>query len=149
MTIPNVTMSWAQHRALCDWCSKPVNSGEEIIKVFFWNAGNPDGKRFYNIKKYYHPDCWMEQGREYLRTHPYISSHKGKDRMEITDEQRAQRNKILKRKAALELRKRNITPDNPRAKVIEAGIDRQISELVVEIALLGGIPTKWIEQKKE
>lgn len=145
MTIPNVTISWCQHQALCDWCPKHIESGQPMIVVFYWNKGSKSHSGF-NTKKYYHPQCWLDQGMDYLKRNPFVSTHKGAKRLDLTPEQKLERNKILRRKGAIEYRRSQIDHSLPNHKAIEAKMNIQIVDLMIEIAPLGGVPKKWLER---
>lgn len=149
MAIPNVTMKWCQTHTKCDWCPKHIESGEPMVFVFFWNKGNQEGKRGFNVKKYYHPDCWVEQGLDYLKRNPYISSHKGRKAIPLTDEERLKRKRLLNRKSSLDQRLRELDPEHKHYGIKRARIQTRIAELIVEIAPVGGVPSKWLEEDKD
>jgi len=64
----------------------------------------------------------------------------------LTPEQKKLRHTIMTRKASIEQRRRNLKPTSKNRLLIEARLDIQIAQLMVEIAPIGGIPKKWIEQ---
>ena len=140
MTIPNVTMTHCQHKAQCEWCPETIECGTPIVTVFFWNRGTPDHKGF-NIKKYYHPNCWVAQGLDYLKMNPYVPYIR-KKKLELTPAQSKQRYSVLRRKAAIDQRKRKL--DGTNNVVAEAILNTKIAELMIEIAPIGGIPKKWL-----
>lgn len=140
--IPNVCMTWCHRTAKCRWCEKPIEAGTPIVRVFFWHKGNPK-ERTLNFTSYFHPKCWIEQGLDYLKRNPYTPYKRGR-KAEISDDQRRQRYLLLRRKAALEQRKRKLKSDFPDRVLVEARIDAQISQIMVEIAKVGGVPKSWI-----
>lgn len=140
--IPNVCMKWCERQAGCKWCDKPIEAGTEIVTVFYWNKG-ADGRKW-NTTQYFHPNCWIEQGLDYLRMNPYIP-HVRKPRMSLTEEERKRRCMLLRRKSAIDQRKKKLKPDNPNRMLIEARIDGKIAELMIEILPIGGIPKKWLD----
>ena len=144
MTIPNVSMSWCQRKAQCGYCPDFIESGTPLVSVFYWNKGTPDHKGF-NSKFYYHPDCWVKQGLDYLGKNPYVPVYKGAKPLPLTPEERARRNILLRRKCSLEQRRRTIPVDSPKRQLLEARLDIKVVELMLEIAPLGGIPKKWLE----
>lgn len=141
MTIPNVTMTWCQHKAQCAHCPRTIKTGTPLVTVFFWNRGT-EAHKGWNIKKYYHPKCWIAQGLDYLKKNPYIPYIR-KKKLELTPEQSKQRYIILRRKAAIDQRKRRLE-GSPNRIAGEASLDGKIAELMVEIAPIGGIPKKWL-----
>ena len=142
MTVSNVSMSWCLRQANCHYCETLVEAGTPLVTVFFWNKGTEEHKGF-NSKFYYHPTCWVNQGLEYLRNNPYVP-YKRTRTLPITQEQRVQRNILLRRKCSLDQRKRNLKMDFPDRVLVEARIDTQIVELMLEIAPIGGIPKRWL-----
>lgn len=147
MTIPNITMTWCQRRAQCEWCPEMIEAGNPIVTVFFWNKGSPDHKGF-NVKRYYHPDCWVAQGLDYLKRNPYVPYVRRK-KLELTPEQSKQRYVILRKKAAIDQRKRNLNGNYPDKLLIEARLNQKITELMMEIAPIGGIPKKWLSTNQQ
>lgn len=140
----DIWFRWANKRATCADCKLPILQGEEEVVVRIWNKGNPD-KRTFNQIFLKHVDCFILAGRDYLKRNPYQPSlgKKRGPKTTLTDEQRTERLKILQRHACLEKRKR---------EAIENGLfDRasrysdQLSELLIQIAPLGGIPQNWVE----
>jgi len=142
MTIPNVTMNHCQRKALCLWCNHHVEAGEPMVTVFFWNRGTPSHKGF-NVKRYYHPQCWVEQGLDYLKRNPYVP-YQRKKKLELTREQSKQRYSLLKSKASIDQRKRNLA-NEPNNEVAMVALNIKIAGLMIEIAPIGGIPKKWLD----
>ncbi len=145
MTIPNVTMTWCQRVAKCEWCPGSIEAGVPLVTVFFWNKGSPEHKGF-NVKKYYHPNCWVEQGLDYLKKNPYVP-YLRKKKLELTLEESKQRYVILKRKSAIDQRKRKLE-DMPGSAIALVILDQKITELMLEIAPIGGIPKRWLTNGK-
>jgi len=137
-TIPNVSIAWCHRVARCKWCENDIVAGTPMVSVFFWNKGNEE-KRGWNSKYYYHPDCWVSQGLDYLDRNPYVP-YPGRKRVEMEPEMKSKRLKILRRKASLEQRRRNT--EDP---LMLAHIETQIAGLLPEIAEAGGIPKSWLE----
>jgi len=146
MTIPNVSMSWCNRKAQCNFCPDHIGAGEPLVTVFFWNKGTPDHKGF-NTKQYYHPQCWVAQGLDYLSLNPYVPYQKQK-RLDLVPEQKERRNILLRRKCSLEQRRRNLKAEYPERLLLEARIESKIVGLMLEIAPLGGIPKKWLEPQE-
>jgi len=144
MTIPNVTITWCQRRAQCDWCPGYIEAGEPLVTAFFWNRGTPDHKGF-NVKKYWHVKCWIEQGLDYLEMNPYVP-YLRKPKLDLSPEQSKQRYSLLKRKAAIDQRIRKLDKNFPDNLLDEVRLQGMITELMLEIAPLGGIPAKWLNQ---
>ena len=136
-------MYWCQHKAECRWCEQIIEAGTPIVQVHHWNKGDPD-KRSWNIKRYFHPQCWVEQGLDYLKINPYVPYIR-KPKSTLTDKQRELRYKLLRRKASIDQRRRNLKSDYPDRLLEEARLNEQVSKIMVEIVKVGGIPKKWLE----
>ena len=113
------------------------------MTVFFWNKGTEEHKGF-NVKVYYHPDCWVAQGLDYLRMNPYVPYIRDRT-LELSIGEKVERTKILKRKASIDQRRRRLNGNYPDRALLEARLDTQVAELMMEIAPLGGIPKKWLQ----
>ena len=135
-------MSWCERRAQCNWCPEHIEAGEAMVRVFFWNKGTEEHKGF-NTKKYYHPQCWLDQGLDYLKQNPYVP-YKRSRVLAITPEQKKLRNILLRRKCSIEQRRRVVLEGKPNNALL-ARLDRQVADLMVEIAPLGGIPKRWLD----
>lgn len=140
--IPNVCMKWCERQALCKWCNKPIEAGKSMVAVFYWNKGT-DGRRW-NTKQYFHPQCWIEQGLDYLKMNPYVPYIR-KPRLALNDEDRKLRYMLLRRKSAIDQRRKKLKPDNPDRILIEARLDGKVAELMIQMMTLGGIPKKWLD----
>ena len=143
MTTPNVSMSWCNRTAKCEWCPGEIVAGEPIVKVFYWNKGTESHKGF-NTKRYYHPQCWIDQGIDYLKRNPYVP-YLRKPKMELSEEQSKRRYQLLRQKAAIEQRIRKLG-DTPNI-LAEARLREKITNIMLEIAEIGGIPKKWLTQE--
>lgn len=148
--IPNVTVSWCTRQAQCRWCEQPVEAGTPMVSVFFWNRG-VDGKRGWNVKHHYHllrsdgKHCWDEQGLDYLKLNPYVPYIRGR-RMKLSKKDSRSRLLILKRKAELDQRRRNLKPDAPEYTLRLAVIEAKVAGLAAEILDYGGMPKSWMEE---
>ena len=118
-----------------------------MVTVFYWNKGTPEHKGF-NSKYYYHPQCWIDQGLDYLKRNPFVPTHRGSRPLPLTDEERKARNKLLNRWSSLNQQIRNIRVDYPDRILIEARLEQRKIDLMMEIAPLGGIPKKWLEPER-
>lgn len=115
-----------------------------MVVVFFWNKGS-EGRRSFNVKHYYHPPCWVEQGLDYLKMNPYIP-HKRGPKPKLNEVDRRKRFLLVRRKNALEQRKRKLKAEYPDRLLMEARIDGQIMDILLEVVRLGGVPKTWVEK---
>ena len=141
----DVWYSWCKRSAECNWCHKPIDTASPIVVKKLWRKGDPGSRRI-NLKFYYHPQCAMDEGMDYLATHPYTSGpHKrGPKSSILSEDDKLQRLKLLRRKASLDQRKKKLKMDYPDRLLKEAHIDEKIADLMIEIAQVGGIPHSWI-----
>jgi len=143
-TIPNVYMYWCQRRAKCRWCEKDVEAGTPVVQVWYWNKGNPD-LRTRNVRHYYHPQCWVSQGLDKLEMNPYVPYQRKKPNLTLTPKQKEFRLKLLRRKSSIDQRRKNLKSEYPDRLLDEARLNEQVSNIMVEIAKVGGIPKKWLD----
>lgn len=142
MTIPNVTMRWCVKKSTCKWCVQPIDNGTPVVTVFFWNKGNPENRRW-NRSYSYHPQCWVEQGLDYLSRNPYVPQHREK-KPTLCEEDRRKRFLLIRRfHKAEQMRKGGSFPDNLLA---EARLTQQMIDIMLEVATLGGVPKSWAER---
>ena len=145
MTIPNVTITWCQRKAVCQWCEQPIEAGTALVKVFFWNKGD-DGSRNWNTTQYYHfPACYSAQGLDYLSRNPYVAKHKG-NVSKLSPEDRKKRYLLVRRFNELVQRKREIKLPYPNSVPLEMRLNDRMVEVMMEMASLGGIPKRWVEK---
>ena len=147
--IPQVSMNWCHHTAKCKWCEKAIEPTNPMVSVFFWNRRKEStSNQIWNTKLYYHPQCWVDQGLDYLRLNPYVSNQRWdlstRKTNPLTNEQREHRLALLRRKAALDQRLRNLKSPYPSRTIHEARIGASIANIMVEILEYGGVPKKWL-----
>ncbi len=146
MSAPNVYFAWNKRIASCAYgCGKDILVKEPVVIVFFWRRGGDDHAKF-NIKKYYHPQCWIAQGMDYLGTHPYQAEGERGPKITLSQADHRKRFLLLRRKGALEQRRRNVKCQDAQRALVLARLDAAIAACMLEIAEVGGIPKRWIEQ---
>lgn len=144
MTIPNVTMRWCRKKATCKWCGKPIEVGTPMVVVFFWNKGNKDSRRW-NITQYYQPQCWVEQGLDYLNKNPFVPHKRGRVRV-LSDKDARKRYLLVRKFHALEQRRKNIKVPYPDNLLAETKLTKQMADIMLDVANLGGVPKSWAER---
>ncbi len=141
--IPNVTMRWCQRKATCRWCELPIVTGTAVVAVFFWNKGS--GDRRWNTQICYHPDCWVKQGLDYLDRNPYVPV-RVRDKLKLSVEDKRKRFLLVRRFHALEQRKGNVKADYPDKLLVEVRLTKQMADIMLDVARIGGIPKSWAEK---
>lgn len=143
LAIPNVTMRWCRKQAACEWCPEPILIGTPMVAVFFWNKGS-DNRRW-NTSKYYHPQCWVAQGLDYLNQNPFVPHRRGRVRT-LSEEDSRKRYLLVRRFHALEQRKKNIKAPYPDNLLIEERLTKQMVDIMLDMINLGGVPKSWAEK---
>ena len=146
-------MSWCKRRSICYYCKQPVESGKATVMTKVYRPGKWS---YYN---HYHIRCWVHQGIDYLRSHPYEPKStpvqaRGRPRLSLSASQKEQRLRLLKHRAVITLRKRAIiekiaglnednshTADGMYKKLDKLDLKLEIIEQ--EIVLYGGVPRSW------
>ena len=141
MTIPNVTMVWCHKKATCKWCEQPIEVTSAMVRVFFWNKGG-DNRRW-NVQLCFHPECWVKQGMDYLNKNPYVPINK---RITLSKEDARKRFLLIRRFNALVQRKNKIKSDYPDNMLVEIRLTNQMVEIMLDVAILGGVPKTWAEK---
>ena len=119
----------------CQHCLEPIIAGTIMVTGKLWRIHGVPLK--FTKTYYWHPVCWIEQGRISLEKIGYTRRKK----LELTPEQLTRRNLILRKRATVKVRLK---------RAIEAGnlmtIDRLLEKMIKlkeEILPVGGIPKKW------
>ena len=143
--IPNVCMKWCRKPAYCKYCEKLIETATPMVVVFFWNRGD-DNNRSFNVKLYFHPVCWIKQGYDYLKLNPYTPGKvKRGFAPRLSPEDTIARNLLLRRYHRLKQRKRNLKTAMPDRILKEANLDIQMTDIMLDIAKVGGVPPAWVE----
>ena len=144
MTIPNVTMRWCVKKSTCKWCDQPIENGTPLVSVVFWNKGNPESRKW-NYYAKYHPQCWVDQGLDYLRRNPYVIRQRKPRERTLCEEDRKKRYLLVMRFHRAEQQRKNSGkfPDNLLA---EARLTQRMVDIMLEVATIGGVPKSWAER---
>lgn len=129
-TAPSVWVKACTKTAKCQWCAEPIANNTYMVVVMFLR-----GK--WRIKRYYHPDCWIQQAIAALEKRGKVEN-RGRKKLPLPDEVRAKRGKILSRRASVVQRIRATTD---AGKLVHLGI--MLEKLKEEIECVGGAPTSW------
>jgi len=144
MGMPSTYITWCPKSAKCPWCEQDTVVATPVVMVYFNNRR--EGKK-YNVKKIYHPDCWLAQGLDYLKMNPYSAKgNRGRPTKNMSVEDKSIRLKLLQKKAALEQEKKRLKTPYPERLLLESKLDEKIAAVMLEIAGKGGIPKKWLEK---
>lgn len=130
----NIWMSVCKKRAKCHYCPEPINSGEYMVV-----AGFRRGKWY--LRHSWHPQCWIDQAIVELERRGPMEETRGRKKMNVPDEVRSARFKIIARRASViqRLKRAMVKGDLERIEHL-AG---ELEKLKAEIEPLGGVPESW------
>lgn len=139
MILPKITWTYARRRARCRWCGGDVTVGSPMIRITWWDA-----KRGWSRRKIYHKECYITSICDYFDNHPYVAvvpsnAGRGRPKLDITDEQRSRRGRLLKLYHYHRERKKRLAWDDPQLE----GIHTRMRAIAIEMMKLGGIPRRW------
>ena len=143
MTIPNVTMRWCNKKSTCKWCEQDIDNGTPVVTVFFWNRGE-DGNRTWNVKFFFHPQCWLDQGLDNLRRNPYVPQVRVK-KPTLCEEDRRKRYLLVRQFHKAEQVRKN-SGKYPDFLLVEARLTQRMVDIMLEVATIGGVPKSWAER---
>lgn len=144
MTIPNVTMRWCVKKSTCKWCDQPIDNGTPVVTVFFWNKGNEESRKW-NSKFSYHPQCWVDQGLDYLRSNPYQQQVRIR-KPNLPKEDRRKRFLLVRRFNALVQKRANCNHSFPDHILTDIDLTQRMIDIMLEVATIGGVPKGWAEK---
>lgn len=142
----DVWFTWCRRPATCCYCKEQVETTTPMVVKKMWRKGDENSRRV-NLIFYYHPLCHYVEGLDYLMMHPYTCGEKRgpKQVMQLTPEDARSRYLLLRKKASLEQRKRELKAHFPDRELHCAQIDLEIMSVWTEIAQVGGIPKSWLK----
>ena len=134
-----IWMTWAKRKARCRFCEQPIEKATPVVKGKMWRKLATGTKWSYMF--YWHPECWLKAAYIYLEQHPFVPK-RGRAKLALDESTRAQRLRLLRERARLTYRLREIALYGDDGSAEERILDRLI-ELVAEIEPLGGAPKSW------
>lgn len=142
----NVWIKKCRKRAKCNHCPKEITKGSYMVVCrYYKKTKNKSGvEQRWKFELRFHPQCWIDQGIASLEAKPFVET-RGRKRAEMTDDVRAARLKVMRRRASVTQRiKREVSKaieGQSVDKVIHLG--SLLNKLKEEIEPLGGIPPSW------
>ncbi len=150
-----IIATWCKRKALCYYCKEHIEAGEPMLVQRFWSKGK-SYRAFYHLSKITESHeiecCFVKQSMVYLNQHPYQTPNhpgSGRPRLELSDEDREKRNRLLRRYGAIKWRIMLLPihgmPVELHDRFVERlkELHRQQSEIYKEIEVVGGIPRSW------
>lgn len=136
----HIRMAWCKRTATCAHCSEPIVKASAMVYGLTYRQVND---RKWRLTYRWHPNCWIAQGMHYLIEHPYepMTGGPGRPSMQLTDDQRTKRMKLLRRYGTI---KRNLRRRLNSGQMHRLGdYDQELSDLREAIQHVGGVPKSW------
>ncbi len=141
----NVWIKRCRKRVKCDYCPTLILSGEHMVVCKWYRGTVKDGKmQRWWFHRHYHPQCWIDQGIAAVKK-IVITETRGGKKLDMPDDVREARLKIMMRRASVIQRIRREVDKTPE----EQNIDRiihlgdMLNMLKEKIEPLGGAPESW------
>lgn len=140
-------MAWmtvCRRQSRCRWCKDTLSKGDPVVAENLRLES-----RNWTTRYYWHPQCWIDQGlhaiRHKLRGEVTTPSTRGRKAIDISQDQRVERNKILRRHAALVCRIKSEMSKGSGTLSVDRMIHfgGMLNEMKEEISKLGGVPKSW------
>ena len=126
-------MKACRKQATCAWCREFIENRTYMVVGQYLR-----GK--WKLRRNWHPDCWIEQAVKALEKR-IVVERRGKKRLNLTDEDKKKRFKILARRASVLQRIKKASNNGNVEKMIHLGM--LLNKLKDEIELVGGVPKTW------
>ena len=136
LAIMNVWMAWCKRQATCKYCERLIEVTTPNVVCRSWKNGR-------KYEMHFHPDCWINNGLDYLRQHPYVITRQGRKRLPMDSEVATKRKELLKKHAMLVQQKKRVKARYPDNLIPLLRLDAKIGKLVEEIEDYGGAPPSW------
>jgi len=145
-------MKKCRKQATCKYCPNPIPKGEYMVMVrFYKSVWGPKIKEMtgtiyqrWAFTWRFHTQCWIDQAIAALEKREIVET-RGRKKLEMTDEIRAARLKILMRRAAVTQRIRREIAKPAEEQDIDRVIHLgdSLNKLRKEIEQCGGVPESW------
>ncbi len=143
------SFSYAKGSGKCSYCPVPIEVGEPVVVGRL--PVNNNGKFFY-ARKRWHPNCFVEQGLQWLSLHPGEPVTKGRPKSvtaTLPVDDKLARLSLLRRHATTSQRlRREMEKEWPNYEVITRLTER-LDKLRLEVELVGGAPKSWLPKIEE
>lgn len=138
----HVWISKTRQRGKCAFCPYEIEKGSYSVVCRSYKSRG-EGKAKWTFQKRYHTQCWIDQGIQALESRPFVEN-RGRPRV-ASDEVTTQRQKILRRRAAVlqRIRKEMAKPTGDRSMDRIVHLGEMLNSLREEIEPLGGVPESW------
>ena len=137
-----------RRRVQCRYCEKFIEVGEfQVVCTYFMKLKHSE--KIWTKRMHFHaknPYCWVEQGVIEVGRKVYVEN-RGRKPDAISDENKAKRRQILRRRASVIQRIKYELLERQRSDKLGHLVD-MLDKLIVEIAPFGGVPKSWVKVKE-
>jgi len=116
-----------------------------MVRVFYWNKGNEETRRWNTQQCYHFPDCYVKQGMDYLARNPYAPRVRVR-KVVLSPEDARKRFLLVRKFNELVQRRGKLVDGYPESLLSEANLTRKMVEVMLEVATLGGVPKSWSQK---
>jgi len=139
----NVRVKITRRRVKCFYCSQFIEAGEfQVVCVYFMRLKN--NLRTWTKQMHFHakdPYCWIDRAIIEVGQRHY-SERRGRKASNLSDDSKAQRLKIMRRRASVIQRFNYEVETKRRPEKLSQLLDT-LERLKAEITPYGGMPEKW------
>ena len=138
--LAQVWVAWCKKKSICKTCNELILSGLPMVYVRIRDTNRPYP---YTMRKHLH--CWLADAIDWLEKNPYTRVNSpGRKRLQLSDEDRKIRLKLLRRRALLVFRQRVLAYNNPKLAADKIGkMQEKVDIIVKDICKVGGVPKSW------
>ena len=142
----DVWITWNRKVATCHYCDKPITVATPMVKAKWWRKKSGSAAKW-SYRMYWHPQCWLDEALQYLKQHPYVPRSTGRPKLQLSEEVRQARAKLIRQRARLVYQLKETVENGSGAKTEH--ILNKLLELCMKIEPLGGIPKSWLGDTDE
>lgn len=139
-------MTKCRKRAKCAYCEDTITKGDYMVVGKLWRRYHGQDAEVMHrcFIQRWHVDCWVEQGKRAADTKDEQRPEtRGRPKLVISDEDRAERRKLLVRRANIIYRIRKVQESNPYdidALIRLGTLLHKADEIIKQY---GGAPKSW------
>lgn len=134
----DIWMTWCRRVAKCQHCEESMRAGEYMVKGKMWI--NKGVKLRFTKTYYWHPECWVAQGKAKMDRDGYHSRRS----LPLSEEHMRARKLLTVRWAVAKQRLGKAIDKGDWSAIMR--ISEAMRRIREEIAEVGGIPKKWLWQ---
>lgn len=134
-----IWITWCRRQATCRYCELPIEVGNPLVR-----GQSRQKAAEWKVKLFWHPECWLKDGLQYLEQHPYSAKSQGRPKLQLDEDSKAARKKLITRRAQILYNIREQL-ENGETELSESLLV-EVSKIVQfyrEIEVLGGAPKSW------